>query len=238
MSNQQLAKQPAQTVAITPMDMLQIAVEQGADLDKLQQLMDMKNKWEADEARKAFTVALAAFKANPPKLIKSKHVNFTTTKGNTDYWHAPLDEVCDLVGRELSAHGLSHRWSVTQENGGICVACILEHTLGHREEVQITASADQSGGKNAVQAIGSTVTYLQRYTLLAATGLAAADQDTDGVAPATAPDLDGEIVKQITDCSTSGALDVLWKELDKATRGDYLPTLKAHKQLILDRSEA
>jgi hypothetical protein len=40
--------------------------------------------------------------------------------------------------------------------------------------------ADATGNKNPVQQIGSTVTYLQRYTLLAATGLATSDSDDDG----------------------------------------------------------
>ena len=44
----------------------------------------------------------------------------------------------------------------------------------------LSASADNSGSKNSIQAIGSTVTYLQRYTLLAITGLATEDMDDDG----------------------------------------------------------
>src|SRR5690606_5500273 len=36
---------------------------------------------------------------------------------------------------------------------------------------------DSSGSKNAIQAIGSTLTYLQRYTLIQALGLAASDDD-------------------------------------------------------------
>lgn len=42
------------------------------------------------------------------------------------------------------------------------------------------APVDTSGSKNAIQAIGSTVTYLQRYTLLSGCGLAAASTDDDG----------------------------------------------------------
>ena len=40
-----------------------------------------------------------------------------------------------------------------------------------------------SGSKNSIQAVGSTVTYLQRYTLLAVTGLAAKGQDSDAHMP-------------------------------------------------------
>jgi ERF superfamily len=60
------------------------------------------------------------------------------------------------------------------------VTCILTHQMGHSEETTLAGAPDNSGSKNSIQAIGSTVTYLERYTLLAATGLAAANGDNDG----------------------------------------------------------
>jgi len=39
---------------------------------------------------------------------------------------------------------------------------------------------DTSGSKNSIQAVGSTVSYLQRYTLYSILGLASKDADTDG----------------------------------------------------------
>lgn len=169
---------------ITPMQMLQIAVEQGADLDKLTKLMDLQERWEANQARKAYVVALAAFKANPPKITKDKHVSFRTQKGVTEYDHATLDQVCGVIGKALADHGLSHTWEIQQhENAAVEVTCVLTHEQGHSARVTMRGMPDDSGGKNFIQQIGSTTTYLQRYTLLAATGLAAGEQDTDGGAP-------------------------------------------------------
>lgn len=172
--------EPRAVAVVTPMQMLQIAMERGADLDRLQQLMDLQQRWEANEARKAFVAAMASFKANPPEILKGKHVRFTTQKGVTEYDHATLADVCAAATKGLADVGISHRWDVTQEGNKVTVACILTHSLGHSERVQMTAGTDDSGGKNAIQAIGSAITYLQRYTLLAATGLAARDQDDDG----------------------------------------------------------
>jgi hypothetical protein len=166
------------------MQMLHVAMERGADLDKMQQLMDLQERWEANEARKAFVSAMAEFKANPPEILKGKHVKFTTQKGVTEYDHATLADVCSAAIKGLADVGVSHRWTVSQE-GKIKVACILTHKRGHSESVEMSAGADDSGGKNSIQAIGSTVTYLQRYTLLAATGLAARDMDDDAKAGAT-----------------------------------------------------
>lgn len=179
----QTSVQTINAPAITPMAMLQIAVQQGADLDKLQKLMDLQERWEASEARKAFVSAMSDFKANPPDIVKNKHVSFTTQKGKTEYDHATLDQVSLSIGTALSKHGLSHRWVTDQADGRIKVTCMITHSMGHSESVSLHSAADDSGGKNSIQAIGSAVTYLQRYTLLAATGMAVQDQDDDGKGP-------------------------------------------------------
>lgn len=49
------------------------------------------------------------------------------------------------------------------------------------------APSDLSGNKNAIQAIGSTTTYLMRYTLIAAFGLTTADEDNDGATNSDLP---------------------------------------------------
>ena len=42
---------------------------------------------------------------------------------------------------------------------------------------------DTSGKKNEIQSRGSTITYLQRYTLIGALGLTTADEDIDARIP-------------------------------------------------------
>lgn len=168
---------------ITPMEMLQIAVEKGTDLDQLQKLMDLHERWEANNARKAFVAAKAAFKSEAPEITKNRHVGFESrrTDSRTDYDYAPLDQIAEAVSPILSKHGLSYAWETDQLDGGLIrVTCILTHVLGHSERVSLQASPDQSGNKNPIQAIGSTITYLERYTLLAALGMATKEQDNDG----------------------------------------------------------
>ena len=51
---------------------------------------------------------------------------------------------------------IRERWNVEQtKEGRIAVTCILMHVLGHSESVRMESAADQSGGKNNIQAIGS-----------------------------------------------------------------------------------
>src|SRR3546814_111257 len=158
---------PQTRQAITPMQMLQIAVEQGADLDKLSKLMDLQERWEANEARKAYVSALNAFKADPPTVVKNKRAGFDSKKtgDRTEYEYATLDAVSAIISASLSEHGLSHRWEVQQLDGGaIRVTCILTHEMGHSERASLQAGADQSGSKNNLPANGSPVTYMARST--------------------------------------------------------------------------
>lgn len=165
----------------TPSQLLALAVQQGADLDRLERLMALQERWEANEARKAFVAAMAAFKGEPMTITKDKHVSFQTQKGLTEYDHATLGNVVRTVVAGLARHGLSHGWQTERMDGGrVKVICTITHCLGHSESIALDAPLDDSGGKNNIQSLGSAITYLQRYTLLSITGLATEDQDDDG----------------------------------------------------------
>ncbi len=161
------------------------------DVGKLDRLLEIKERWDSNHARKSYTAAMARFKANPPEILKDKQVSYTTTKGRTEYAHATLGAVCRAVIKGLSEHGFSHRWDVKQFEDKVVVACIVTHEEGHSENVTLFAFPDESGSKNSIQALGSTITYLQRYSLLSVTGLAAAEDDDDGAA--------SEVIELITD---------------------------------------
>ena len=162
-----------------PTDLINSAIQKGADLEQIEKLLELQFKWEANEARKAYNKAMAEFKSNPPKIDKDKKVGYSTSKGKVGYSHASLYNVVDKITAELSKHGLSASWR-TEQNGQIKVTCRISHSMGHYEETSLSADADTSGSKNAIQAVGSTITYLERYSLLAITGLATEDQDNDG----------------------------------------------------------
>jgi len=154
-----------------------VAVSPDYDVAKLEKLLDLKERWDAEEARKAFVAAMAAFKSEPVEILKTKLVNIP---GGAKFKHATLADVVDAACAAMGKHGLSHKWETKQEGNSITVTCVLTHEAGHSESVTLSAPPDDSGKKNAIQQISSTVTYLQRYTLIAITGLAAKDIDDDG----------------------------------------------------------
>ena len=49
-----------QTAPVTPMEMLDRAVSNGASVETLERLMNLQERWEANQARKAFDDAMAA----------------------------------------------------------------------------------------------------------------------------------------------------------------------------------
>lgn len=174
------AATPAQesVAAMTPMQMLNAAIERGANMDVLEKLMTLHERWEANQARKAFDEAMASAKAEIPPIFKNRTVDFTSTKGRTHYKHEDLAEIARTVNPILGKYGLSYRFRTSAEvNQPVCVTCIVSHRLGYYEENTLHGPRDESGNKNSIQAIGSTLTYLQRMTLKAALGLAATEDD-------------------------------------------------------------
>ena len=215
---------------MTPMSVIQLAVQQGASVEQLSKLMDLQERYEATEARKEFVAALNAFKAEPPALTKNKQVSFG--QGKTSYKHATLDQVSGVIGAALSKVGISHRWDTEQLDGGaIRVTCVLTHARGHSERTVLQASPDASGSKNSIQAVGSTVTYLQRYTLLSATGMAVSDgTDDDGrQGKKMADSVFADFQAAIEELPDEAAAKILWQKIASATTaaGD----VEAHETL-------
>ena len=181
---------------------------------------------------------LAMFKANPPRITKNRHVEF----GQTKYDHATLDHITDVITAGLSRVGISHRFEVEQPTSELVkVTCILRHQHGHSESTSLTGPIDKSGSKNPIQSVGSAVTYLQRYTLLAAVGMAAAGQDNDG---AGSPKMaDQAYVAHIDNLNNAANADELKRVFaaaykaaeaagDKGAMQDFIKAKDARKQAI------
>ena len=175
-ANKQAVEKAAknEVAGITPMAMLASAVEQGHDLEKIEKLMELESRWKADQAREAYYVALAEFKKVGVTVTKDKH----NAQYNSKY--TGIGNLVNTVSEAMAPFGLNARWEIDQ-TGGIKVTCILSHTLGHSESVPMSGPPDESGKKNPLQQIKSTVTYLESATFQAVTGVVSSDAaDNDG----------------------------------------------------------
>lgn len=167
---------PART-ATTPMEMIQTALANGSGVEMIEKLMGLQERWEANQGRKAFDQAIAAAKAEIPPIIKNRTVDFTSAKGRTNYKHEDLAQIASVVDPILGKFGLSYRYRTSQAGDQVTVTCVVSHRDGYSEETSLTSASDNSGNKNSIQAVGSAITFLQRYTLKAALGLAASHDD-------------------------------------------------------------
>lgn len=163
----------------TPASLLSQAIEKGLDVESLGKLMDLQERWQAGQARKLFFEAFTEFQSSCPDLRKTKEVNF----GQTKYNFAPLADICRQIGKTLKSSGLSYRWEIQDNPTEMKVTCLVSHLDGHTEKTTMTSPPDSSGSKNAIQARGSAIEYLKRYTLIGALGLSTADSDIDGRMP-------------------------------------------------------
>ncbi len=175
--------------AVTAADPMVTMIERmvlnpAADLEKLERMLALKERMDTQRAKVAFAEAIAAARAEIPPIIKDATVDFSTAKGRTHYKHETLAGIAKTIDPILSRNGLSYRFRTDQTGGAVIVTCVISHREGYSEETSLSGAPDQSGSKNGFQAVGSAVTYLQRYTLKAALGLSAeVDDDAQGAAP-------------------------------------------------------
>lgn len=218
---------PVNTTPTTPMEMISHAVANGASVEVMEKLMGLHERWEANQARKAFDAAMAKLRTDMPEIIKKRTVDFEAKNGGrrTNYKYEDLSLVTEALSPVMAKCGLSFRWrtDTISEKGTVRVTCVIAHKSGHSEETTLSAGHDNSGNKNAIQAIGSTVTYLQRYTLKAAIGVAAGP-DTDGEVPLDntpiSEDQLGVLRKTIDDVSADIAKFCRYYKIEKL--GDLL----------------
>ena len=181
-------QETAVAAPITPMEMINSAIERGADVGMLEKLMGLQERWEANQARKAFDNAMAAAKSEIPVIGKDREVEFGADRAQTRYRHETLAAIDRTVTPILAKYGLSYRFRTSSPpNEPVTVTCVISHRDGHSEENTLQSGRDDSGKKNAIQSMGSTLTYLQRYTLKAALGLSASEDDDGQSAEACGP---------------------------------------------------
>ena len=180
--------------APTPLDMLNRAMDKGVDAEQLDKFITLHERWESNEARKAFHVALSEFKKTDLTILKDK----VNTQYGSQY--TSIGNFVNAVNRAMAPFGLNASWDFDQGDN-IAVTCILSHELGHTRSVTMHGPPDESGSKNKLQQIKSTVTYLEVSTFQAVTGVVAEDAslDDDGnAADKTKPVINAKQVKQLT----------------------------------------
>lgn len=181
--------EPQALTVITPMALIERAMSSGANMDVIQKFVDLQKDWDDRQSVRAFEEAIAKAKCEISPIARN-------ATGHNNKKYADFAAIASAVDPVLGKHGLSYRFETDQSDKSITVTCIL---FGHGHRIpaaKLTAPADMTGNKNAIQAIGSTLTYLQRYSLMQALGLAASNDD-DGKSAAASGTISLEQVEQL-----------------------------------------
>lgn len=232
MERNDIAHEPPQTDPMVSM-IERVVMDPQADLAKLERMLDMRERVEAREARRAFDQAIAEAKKEIGPISRTGEVEYTNDRGKrTHFKHETLDGIAAAIDPILSANGLSYRFRSEQKEGMVHVTCIIAHRDGHSEETTLQGSPDTSGSKNNYQAVGSAVTYLQRYTLKLALGLSAA-RDDDGKGAETK-----STITEVQLCELRDLIEASGANLDKFLLAYQAPTLEQFPSASFEKAKA
>jgi hypothetical protein len=189
-----------------------LATRQDLNIDVFERLLAARRAEEDRAAERAFNAAMSEAKGELSPVIKTHAVDFTSTRTNTrtKYSYEQFADVARVVDPVFARHGLSYRFSVSQSADQVKVSCIVSHADGYSERTNLEGKVDPgSTGMSTVQALGSALTYLQRYSLRAAIGLAAAVDDdgrgAGGASPRITVDQASDLQRLIDDSGRSQA---------------------------------
>lgn len=236
------AVQQQHSMAVTPADLLRVAMERGdGDLDRLERLMAMQERYLESQERErmrqaelAFARDFAAFKGENIIIPRTKAVN--RGRGGS-FMQAEFETVCRMLAPALAKHGFGFRhdmrfstkeWPTPENPNAICgwvwVTCFLEHREGFSKKLELEGPPDDQSVNSPVQNMQSTASYLKRQSLLAITGTSTSGEDDESKAARGNLDADrGEFDDLLTAGQTAAidgtkALTAWWATLDGKQR--------------------
>lgn len=126
---------------------------------------------------------LAAALATAQGQIKAaKRSNKAGSRGFT-YQYSSLEDIWDVARKPLSENGLSViQIPSNDEDGRIFIETTVLHSSGQWVSSGPMYLPQETGKMNALQALGSAITYARRYQLSAMVGISNSTEDDDGQA--------------------------------------------------------
>lgn len=171
-------------VKTEPTQILQLAVERGADADSLEKIASLIERRERWDAERAFNEAMCACQAELPAVVKDAENRQTRSM------YAKLEAIGRAIDPIIHRHGFSQSFGTDDSPvaGMIRIVCDLRHVGGHCQRYKLDLPPDDKGmqgavNKTLVHGIGSTLSYGERYLTCMMFKVRLADQDTDGNRP-------------------------------------------------------
>ena len=196
------------------------AADPQCDIEKMERLMAMHERMQSKNAQTEFNAALASMQCDIPSIAERG-------EGHNRKTYATLEDINDVIKPIMQRYGFAMSFKVEHTASGINVTGILMHRAGHREETTMLLPSDTSGGKNAVQAVASSVSYGKRYVMCAMLNISTRGEDDDGYAAAPTATITDQQVKSIrallAKCKpeTQEGFTGIYGEPEEIAKGDY-----------------
>lgn len=198
--------QPANETAAVLAIIERAARDPSVDIDKLRQLLELRDRAEAREAQRGYFAAMAEAQGQmAPIRADSRNPQ---TRSN----YASYDALDRALRPIYSKHGFTLSFDTEPCGENIVrVICQVSHVGGHSRRHQIDMPSDGKGAKGGdvmtkTHATGSAVSYGMRYLLKMIFNIAVTDRDDDGnTAAAGATIAEEQLVRLQTALLNSGA---------------------------------
>lgn len=162
----------------TPAEMIRAAISGGADLEQLEKLLGLQERWETNEARKAFARDFAKAQSEIDPVVKRANNTQTHSK------YALLEGVIEAAQPIYTKYGFSVIFyeGETVRPEHIRINADVLHMLGHKETYYFDVPLDGKGIKgNAnmtnIHAKASSTSYGRRYLMCMIWNISTTDND-------------------------------------------------------------
>lgn len=162
---------------ISGRELLLQAITQNAPSETIGKITEYLRGERDNDAKTSCLRAIAEFQNEIEHLPKVKE---GFDENGNSFWYSPLPIIKDTIQPLLYKHGLIYQWEFEPAESDIVCSCVLSHVKGYSKKSTARSVIMQFEGMNRGQAVGNTMSYLERNTLIAVLGLTAADPDNEG----------------------------------------------------------
>ena len=156
--------------------------------DKLQIMLQMQRELIAERRREAFQTAFVEMAKLMPRVSKQGTVELVTKDGKRHgaYKFARWEDMDAAIRPVLNDHGFGLTFAQADHvNGAVTVIGTLLHRDGHSISSERTLPPDTGPGRNALQAIGSSISYAKRYLAEGLLNIVRKGEDDDAISAYT-----------------------------------------------------
>lgn len=94
-----------------------------------------------------------------------------------NYNYADLGVILDMLRQTLPRYEIALIQTPSNDGANACVTTMLSHSSGEWIKDSVSCQIEMAKGNSAIQCLGSSITYLRRYSCSAIAGLTQTDND-------------------------------------------------------------